>query len=191
MKRTLSLCLFTLTFALASQAGILTLTAPGGVVSGAPGTTVGWDFSIAGDSQYWTVITAVQLGTDPSPVGTSADFTDLISPSSFYLLAPNMTLTNMTAGMQLATFFIPGNVAVGQNSPPLSILLDYDLYDGDPNVAGQQVGFSHVDSAAAQIDVVAPQMGGSSTPEPGTWMLLLSAIPGFACRRLRFGKRAA
>ena len=186
MKRILSLCLYGMTFALASHAGILTLNPTDGVVSGAPGATVNWGFTITADPTYWTVINAVQVGSETLPVGPTSNFTDLISSSSFYLLSPNTNLTDTIAGSPLASFLIPNTTSVGTSSPVFSILLNYELFDGDPNVNGNQVGLDLQASANAQINVVAPDTGGTGAPEPGTWLLLITALPVLVWR----GRRA-
>jgi hypothetical protein len=43
-----------------------------GVVTGAPGDTVGWDFTIVNNSAYWIVITGVQASGETLPLGSGS-----------------------------------------------------------------------------------------------------------------------
>ena len=191
MKRLMLLSLAALTTLLPSFAGTLDLNPLNGQVAGQADTTVGWGFTINGDLTDWLVVTAVQLGGDPFPVGTAANFTDLLSVwvgNNSYAIAPGASLTQGYAGgLGLAEFAIPGSNNPGDTSGVIMLKLEYDLYDADPFVDGaaNYVG-SHEASAAAQIDVIAA----STAPEPGSWVLMAAALPLIAIgRRGRMRRR--
>ena len=188
MKRLLILLPLTVAILAPSYAASITLDSPGGEVSGQPGTTVGWGFTLQGDSSDWLVVTAVSLGTDPFPVGSAANFTDLLSSwagDNNYAVDPGASLTQAySGGLGLAEFNIPGANNPGDTSGTLTINVDYDLYTGgNPFVDGSaSYDRSSEISAAAQIDVVASSSS-PTAPEPGTWVMLIAALAMIAVGR--------
>ncbi len=194
MKRFLLLSIAALATLLPAAAGPLSLTLDpvNGQVSGPAGTNVGWGFTLNGDTTDWLVVTAVHLGGDPFPVGSFANFTDLLSTwvGSNVPLAPGGTLTQSWAGgLGLAQFAIPG-VSSTNDVGAFNILVDYDLYDSnpftDPNANYIDPGLlgPRQFSNTAQITVTAPDAG-SGAPEPGTWVLFLTAAPLIVLGRRR------
>ena len=194
MKRFFLLSLAALATLLPASAGPLSLTLDpvNGQVSGPAGTNIGWGFTLNGDATNWLVVTSVQISGDPFPVGTAANFTDLLSNWMGDALAPGATLTQSWAGgLGLAQFAIPGTSSTNDVSGIFNILVDYDLYAADPFTALGDPGY--VDpgplgprqfSNSAQITVSAPDTG-NVAPEPGTWLLFVTALPLIVVGRRR------
>ncbi len=169
----------------------------GNVLSG-NNQTVGWGMLLTWDGSYqsdttdWIVPTAVQLLTDPSPVGTAADFTDLLGPWFFNYgpsgIAPggslNLTWSQGTTGF--AEFAFPAS-SFPLTSPTLTIEMDYDVYDNDPAGGGNWLASAALDTTA-QFQVTAPSPF-VPTPEPGTWGLAaVGAAVLLAARRRHIGR---
>jgi hypothetical protein len=148
----------------------------GGTVSGAPGETIGWGFTLTNSGPYWLLV------DESTFVPDTADYTDFIS-IPFMVIGPSPENDSWTESFDASaqtgagSFSIDPAAVVGSEiSGP--ILLTYDLYDVDPNSpsfdpandlvlpSGQQI------SADAEVDVVAP----TSTPEPA-----LGILAGLLC----------
>jgi hypothetical protein len=164
---------------------LLTLT-PGGLLSGTPGSTVGWGFTLTNDLN-WIEVAQAQFCLD-SPLNNpcfnaSAHFVDIISnPPNDVIVGPSGSVSQPYAPlsfMGLGSFLIaPG--ALAGSSVVGNILLTYNEFDGDPNANGNQIGFNEAISAAARVTATA-----GTVPEPATWELAGIALAGFGVRRLR------
>ena len=165
---------------------ILTLD-PSGARSGAPGLTVGWGFTLTNDVN-WIEVVQAQLCLD-SPLNNpcfnpSPQFVDIISsPPNDVIVGPSGSVSQPYAPlslMGLGSFLIaPG--AIAGSSVVGNILLTYNVFDGDPNGNGAQIGFNQAISSAASVTVT-----GGAVPEPATWGLSGIALVGFGVRRLRW-----
>jgi hypothetical protein len=165
---------------------ILTLT-PGGAISGTPGSTVGWGFTLTNDVN-WIEVAQAQFCLD-SPLSNpcfnaSAQFIDIISnPPNDVIVGPSGSASQPYAPlsfMGLGSFIIAPGAIIG-SSVVGNILLTYNEFDGDPNQGGNQIGFNEAISTSARVTVTAA----NTVPEPATWGLAAIALAGFGARRLR------
>ena len=130
----LTVLLGLLTQATAQAAISLQLDPPGGAISGLPGATVGWGFSLSNTENYLVVTSA-----DFESATAGGTFTDFISsPDNFFVIGPELAGSNVWAQTYdearqtgLGSFTIdstvaPGSVAYG------NIVLTYDLFSLSP-----------------------------------------------------------
>ena len=174
-----------------SASPVLTLT-PSGDVSGAPGSTVGWGFTITNDTDY-IEITSSQYCVNPvnfplvcnsSALGTFNDFistaNDIIvgppggtDPSSVSQSFDQVAMTGI-GSFVISALDLVNSGDVGQ------IVLTYDLTSLDPNDPNAvSLGTDLVLSANASATVT----GSSSVPEPGTAGLMAAALAGLMVGR--------
>ena len=194
MKQLLMWSVLALTPVMTAQ-GALTLTlAPGtGSITGSPGQTVGWGFTISSDPASWLVITSVQ--GDGGTVGTFADVLSNFVLANSYALAPgaaNWTQSS-TPGIAASAGAI-GQIAINAGAAVGSfvagtMLVTYDLYDADPFVNPNAVGTSGFFEAAYRLDVVAPT--NAEVPEPGSAGLVVLGVGGLGMVHARRARRAA
>jgi hypothetical protein len=172
-----SLIFSLLTTAVVSAGTITVALDPvGGSVTGAPGATVGWGFTLTNSSTSWISVTSSALTFETNPsIGAYTDFIGLQGgPMPSFAVAPSGIWMETFDGLSqgVGSYAISSSAALfAQDSG--SILIGYDLFNGDPTVTGMQTGSSSVSTAIAVN--VAP---GSQTPEPATFgvtaaMLLL------------------
>jgi hypothetical protein len=155
--------LLTLTFVLGAHAGIVLNPV---TVTGLPGQTVGWGFTMTSDPLYYLTVSTALVDTESNPtLGFFSDFISLSGGPALGVLAPGAPdWVQSYDAMALSGFgeywidpnALPGDSNYGQF---LVILL---RYSADPNTCG----LCFVDSQFQQVDfgvnVAAP------TPEPGT-----------------------
>jgi len=162
-----------------APAASLTLNPVGGALFGTPGATVGWGFTLTNDTGYLVI-----TGTDFSlPLGT---FSDLIGPFSSHqsiVLGPGDTFSQaFSAASQtgLGEFAIDPSTFCGQVATG-SITLTYDLYSVSPNDSAfdpdqDLISVGNILTADASVSVV---------PEPGSLLLMASAMPALVAWRRR------
>jgi hypothetical protein len=162
----------------AGQAATLTLDPVNGEISGAPGDTLGWGFTITNDTDF-LVITSAEF--DPSSaVGT---FTDFISADNFIVVGPSPESTSVsqpfdqTALTGVGSFAIspsalPGDTATGQ------IVLTYDLFSVSPNDPNFDPDFDLIttdNTLSANASVIVA--GRAAVPEPrGTALMVIALL---------------
>jgi len=141
----------------------------GGAISGAPGQTVGWGYTITNsDLTDWLVITALDappfLSADPNPVGIF----------DFPIVPPNTTVN---------VPYVPGTAGLYEvtvkTAPPVTFeaglfTLTADWFDGDPSLDSDIV-FSE-DSRQASFSLTVSSAPPPSIPEPPTWLLLVAGL---------------
>lgn len=158
-------------------AASLILNPVGGALFGTPGATVGWGFTLTNDTDY-LVVSSAEF-TAPTSVGT---FVDWIGPQ-FIMLGPSGTVFQTFDGTSqtglgrftIAPGAIGGQVATGR------ITLTYDLYSVNPNdlnfdAGRDQISVGNILTADASVSVV---------PEPGSLLLMASAMPALIALRRR------
>jgi len=189
MKRRFHVGMLTcwLLFAAAANANtILMLDPPGGAISGAAGTTVGWGFTFTNDTNY-AVITGTEFcssSSNPLPdiclppapnLGTYTDF----AGAQFLVAGPAPESTSVTQAFDntlqtgLASFAItPG--ASGTVSG--FIVLTYDLFSVSPNdpsfSLNDEIAGGNYLTAAASVTVEST----TTVPEPSLLVLLTGLL---------------
>lgn len=159
-------------------APILTLTPPA-TISGSPGSTIGWGFSINNDTAQCLVVSSVTPTGFNSPVGA---FSNFIAAQNFYVVNPNTTLPEAfnNATQQGFGRFVIGPLASPGNSTAETFDALYDLYAADPNVDPSKVtpenGFARL---SATVNVVAS----TGIPEPASLPLAGSGVLAMLLRR--------
>jgi hypothetical protein len=163
----------------------LTLDPVGGDVSGSPGNTVGWGYTLDnGTSDYLIVSDSnfCEAGQDPllttcSPTLGASTYTDFTS-SNFILIAPGGTASaSFDPGTLSGVGEYSLDPAITSGSDVGSITVVYDLFDADPTqgaanqiCADPDLGVCDFEvSAAAEVDVLG---GTSPVPEPANTGLL-------------------
>ena len=167
---------------------------PSGTVSGNPGDTVGWGYSIDNDTVYSLIVTESDFcepGQDPlfttcSP--TLGTYTDFIA-SNGTLISPGTTGSQAfdPSGTGVGEYVIDPSATPGQSDIG-SIVVEYQLFDDNFD----QIGGTMELSASAEVDVTGT--GTSPVPEPATQGLVVAGLllSAVAYRRFRFsGSRDA
>ncbi len=168
----------------AASAPVLFLN-PSSQVSGSPGQTVGWDFTLSNSTDYAVVnsFAFVPLG---AAIGTFTDFSQYNfidvgpAPSESPTLIQLFTAANHTGiGRLLLSPAATAGTTTG------SIVMTYDLYATDPaSGSGTPISFGNTLSVPASIVVTA-----APTPEPATFALLLCGTVFLIGRRWRSNAR--
>ena len=153
----------------------LTLTPASGIVSGHPGDTVGWGFTLVNGLTDWISVTNVVLTGETNPsLGTFTDFMGPQGgPSPSFAVAPGGTWSetpfNNSLSQGVGSYLIASNPIV-PNSDSGTILVNFDTFNADPTTPTAiqtEVGST---SATFLVNVTAA----TGTPEPGSALLLLS-----------------
>lgn len=168
----------------ASADPILTLNPV--VISGTPGQTIGWGFTLTPDSLYYISISSAFIDTESNPaVGFFTDWISLAGGPSSGVLAPGGSDWVQAYSASLGTGF--GQYAIDSNALPGdsttgTFLVIYSRYSGDPNSCGSCFVDSQFLSPLFQVNVTATDVSG--VPEPGwTATLGVGMILGVAAWR--------
>ena len=164
----------------AAAAGPVTiaLTPADGAMSGLPGSTVGWGFSLTNGSADFLLVANsyfCQPGQDPlfitctQSLGTYNDFI----ANNATLVAPGVTTApqpfDAGTSQGLGEYIIDGTALPGQADSG-SLIVVYDLFDANPFPNGaNQIGGDAELPVSASVTVLGVT---SAAPEPGTVLLL-------------------
>jgi PEP-CTERM motif-containing protein len=168
MKILFGLCLVA---GLASATPTFPVLTFNGDISGMPGNTVGWSFSLEWDSpDQWLSVTESALQGESNP--SLGIYTDFIGPQGGplpdFAIAPSTTWSQ-TFDPVLQTGI--GSYTIDPSTPLFAtdtgeITIFYDLYDASPIDGGNLVSSG---SISAEFSVTAADE--AQTPEPGSWVL--------------------
>jgi len=165
---------------------------PSSSVSGAPGSTVGWGFTLTDNSSDYIEITASQFCADTfaypfCDVPVTGTYNDFIGPNDVIVGPADVELTTPTASQPfgsvastgVGSFAInPGATPGASDSGEIQVL--YNLWSVDPNDVvnfdpnADNLGSDLVLYATASVTVTAG--AAPSVPEPGTGGLLAFAL---------------
>lgn len=170
-----------------TMAGATTMLSVGtSTISGDPGQTIGWGFSLTNTTDY-VVLNDSSL-TFATPLGT---YTDFIA-SQFIVAGPVPESTIVTETFSSTGLTGLGSFTLNAGSiPGLSLMdtirVDYSLFSEDPSSPSFDPN-SFISSGTLSADVtvdVNPLAGG--VPEPATWAMFLVGFGaiGFMMRVLR------
>jgi hypothetical protein len=154
----------------------------GGAISGTPGSTIGWGFTISDSVEYVLLqqsdfcpagITEVGLPCANNPAGTYTDFT-----GNAPVIGPAPDSPSVTQGFNLAALLGFGSFQISPAAAPGTVIdgeiaVVYDLFTGDPNTdpTAMQIGGDNFVTLAASVTV-----DEESSPEPGTMLPVGIAI---------------
>jgi hypothetical protein len=170
---------------------VLTLTPPSGTVSGMPGNTIGWGFSLSNPSNF-AVVTSSSFCLDSSGVTsacvapTLGTYTDFIA-TNFIIVGPSpespvvTQVFNQSAARGLGSFAINASAVSGATDSG-QIVVTYDLYRIDPLAANFDPGADLL--STGNFVVSSASVSANSTPEPSSLAMLV-----IGCLLLRRRKR--
>jgi len=186
--------------AAAVRAGpVVSLTPIDGAVSGSPGSTVGWGFTISSTADFLAVaatdfcVSATKPSDLPcaSQVQYLGSYTDF-SSADFFVVGPSPYSTTVTQNFDptgpfgptgFGSFAINGNAVVGAVLNG-EIAVIYDLFAGDPAAGGEQIGGDNFISVPASVTVIGP----IGIPEPRTLLSFGFGLAGLILLRRRIWK---
>jgi hypothetical protein len=179
--------LLTATVSQASWMPVLTLDNQD--LSGAPGSRVGWGFSLYNDSPFDLYVLRVfadgtLFGTNgASAIGAFRDDINYNYPGVGITLATGATYLGSFPGDGLASFAINAGAPVG-GSVNGKIYLDYEVYDTNLNFKGAGALTAQYNNQDALASVT---VNASAVPEPSTYALLCIGlgVVGFVRRKLK------
>jgi hypothetical protein len=158
----------------------LTLDPPGGAISGAAGTTVGWGFTLTNLGTDFAVVTGSDFCVGPpvSPcsnaLGTYTDFIGL----QFIVAGPPPENSSITQTFDNGLMTGVGSFAInpGATGSVLGeIVLTYDLFSVSPN---DPTFDPTADAVSNGNFLTTPASVTVTTPEPGSLLLLASGLVG-------------
>jgi len=170
----------------AAHAGAIFTPTPS-TISGAPGDTVGWGFTISNDTNY-LLITSADF-TPATPLGT---FTDFIGQFNFIVVGPSPESNSVSQTFDPSALTGVGSFLISSSATPGSVItglltLTYDLFSVSPNDPNfdpdtDTISNGNVLTSAAEVDV----KGVSAVPEPASFGLVgLALLLGGAAQKIR------
>ena len=171
-----ALALFaTLAFSLASFADDVTLTLlPAADLSGPPGSTVGWGYTITNNTSNWLETLSLNAGsfTNGTPI-LVFDFPN-VGPNSSVTEGFSALTTALCSSPPcgLYEFTWDSNASVGTvNGGTFTLSSEY--FNGDPSIPSS-TDLGPAPDGTVQYSVTASSV--STVPEPSTWILLVSSL---------------
>ena len=171
----------------ARAATLFQLNPTDGVISGAPGATVGWGFTITNTIDYINVTNSQFCEGAQTPPCTHAigTYTDFVGPNS-PVIGPAPESPTVTESFDSALTTGVGSFAINSNASSLNhaigeIIFTYDVYTVSPNDPdfdpfSDLVSTGNVASLDATVNVI---------PEPATFALAGSVLAALAALRFR------
>jgi hypothetical protein len=147
-----------------------------GAISGPPGSTIGWGYSITNESASDWLVT-VGLNADSFLNGTPSLLFDF--PALAPTAAKTMPLDEATgAGLYMLTWDSSAPVGFVNSG---TFVLNAQWWDGDPLNGGSYM-MDALDTSQVYSATVSQTTG--VVPEPSTWLLLLTGFGMLACRKV-------
>lgn len=168
-----------------TAAPVLTIT-PGGALTGAPGATAGWGFTLTPDDTEWITVTGSFVLSESN--GSLGVYSDLIGSQGGPvggLLPPSPQpawIQDFDLGLftGLGFYAIDPLAAAGAVSSG-TIRVLYERYSDDPT----QCGDCYIDSAEWDV-AFSVAVEDASVPEPGTWAIVATGVAAILVRRMRY-----
>ncbi len=176
-------------FSTTSQAvPLLTLAPANGAISGTPGATIGWGFTLTNSTDYLVVTSA---SFTPTALGT---FTDFISAVNFIVVGPAPESSSVSQVFDalnqtgIGSFAINPGALIGDTVSG-QIVLNYDLYAVSPNdplfdPGTDGLSFGNTLTADASVTVKASTPP-PPVPEPQSLLLLAVGLLALGVVRRR------
>ncbi|MGH9350986.1 MAG: PEP-CTERM sorting domain-containing protein [Terriglobia bacterium] len=182
MKRLLCTLLLAGLCAVYAQADpTLQLIPAGGVVAGAPGSTVGWGFMLTNTSDY-LVVTGSSFTYNGPQYGT---YQDIIGTDNFIVVGPAPESTTVTQDFNPVALTGVGEFTIDSTAPfgaiKGTLAIDYSLFSVDPNDPSFNPDTDTVvaDASLSQAAAV------DATPEPASIVLMATGLILFEIFRRR------
>jgi len=164
---------------LMQASAVLMLTPPSGALSGIPGSTIGWGFSLANPSNF-AVVTSSNFCLDSSGVTsacvapTLGTYTDFIA-TNFTIVGPPPESPFVTQVFSQSPASGLGSLAINASAPSGAtdagqIVVTYDLYSVDPLSANFDPSADLL--STGNFVVSSASVSANSTPEPSSLALL-------------------
>ena len=160
----------------AAHAGAIFTPSPA-TISGNPGDTVGWGFTISNDTDYLLITSA-----DFTPATALGTFTDFIGQYNFIVVGPSPESTSVSQIFDPIALTGVGSFLISPSATPGSVItgsltLTYDLFSVSPNDPNfdpdtDTLSNGNILTAAAEVDVT----GVSAVPEPASFGLVGVAL---------------
>jgi hypothetical protein len=151
-----------------------------GSVSGSPGSTVGWGYTLTNNTSNW--LEAVDLSAGSFTIGSPVAIIFFDLP----ILAPQTSVTvqfNAQTDAGLYELDLFPNAPLGASNTG-TFLLDSQYFSGDPLSCGLSCLIGAAPELTANYTATV-----TSVPEPASLILLVSGLLGVGCWRRRFLKR--
>ena len=172
MKRALFAVLSAGLFATCVHAApIFQLTPSSGIVSGVPGSTVGWGFTLTNTSNFLVV-----TGASFTPASLYGTFQDYISAFNFVVVGPAPESSTVTQSFSSVNHSGVGSFIINSTAPTGisiagSLVLEYSVFSVDPN----DPNFNpDIDTVIADATASAPA-DVNIAPEPASLFLTIAA----------------
>src|SRR5271166_4923387 len=159
----------------------LTLLPLSGDVSGPPGSTVGWGYTLTNNTALW--IQAEAVSSDAFVNGTPNLVFDFpaVAPGSFVTLDFSLVVTGLCSfppcGLYSLTWDTTAPIEFVNSG---TFIVSSDFYSDDPNNGGTDLGPAPDASATYSATVT-----GSGVPEPTSLLLMASGVAGLGLRLRR------
>jgi hypothetical protein len=141
-------------------------------VSGLPGDTVGWGFSITNDTDFLVVTSA-----DFTPASSLGTFTDYIAQYNFIVVGPSPESSTVSQTFDANLLTGVGSFAISPGAPTGSMItgqlaLTYDLFSVSPN----DPSFNPDTDTVSTGNTISSAAGVVVAPEPASFGLVGAAL---------------
>jgi hypothetical protein len=173
--------------ALAARATEISIDPLRGFISGAPGDSIGWGFTVSADPTDWiSFVTSFPIHESNPSIGAYSDFIGAEGGPTNFVLAPGaaswIQSFDSVAQTGLGVYAIDPNAPIGStDSGDIRIL--YAAYSGDPNVCFVCTPTEGSFDVPFQVFVSAP------APEPAAYLSIGVGLLLISLQKRRFRRR--